>query len=459
MFRAIKNRWHSRSGYKEVLVLAIPLIVTTCSGSVQSFIDRIFLANLDSNALAATVPAAMIFFSFVALFMGTAGYVSVFVAQNFGAGDERKIGASVWQGFYIIGPSLLMVIPIFICVEPIFALIGHDPAIQVIEVEYTRILILSVPTMIIFACLTGFFSGIGRTPVVMWSTLLVTVLNLILDYVLIFGNWGMPAMGVSGAALATVVSLSVGAAVQLWIFLSDEYRRRFATHLHWQLDWPLFKRLLRFGLPLGIQAQIGGLAATIFVLLIGKIGLAELTAHSIAMNIFMLVVMPVSGLTIAVSVLVGQRLGASDPEGAERVTYSAMHLAAVIFIVAGLMLAIKSEWFIGPFAQAMTASTYAATVPLVHTLLRMLAIGCLFQAVSGMITGALSGAGDTRFIAGVGIAASWLLLVLPTALLNYFIGGHLLWSWGFFMLNGFFMCLVCWFRFRAAKWKLIRVVT
>lgn len=458
MFRAIQSRWQSRNGYKEVLLLAIPLIVTTCSGSVQSFIDRIFLANLDSNALAATVPAAMICFSFIALFMGTAGYVSVFVAQHFGAGDDSKVGASVWQGFYIIAPSLLVVIPVFVFVEPIYAWIGHDPIIQIIEAKYTRVLILSVPIMIVSACLTGFFSGIGRTPVVMWSTLLVTILNLILDYGLIFGNWGMPKMGVEGAAWATVISLSVGAAVQLWIFLSAEYRQRFATHLHWWPNGFMFKRLLRFGLPLGIQAQVGGLATTVFVLLIGKIGIAELTAHSIAMNIFMLAIMPVGGLTIAVSVLVGQRLGSSDPDGAERVTYSAMHLAAIVFVAAGLMLAALPAWFTSPFSQGMSPSTYAVTVPLVHTLLRMLSVVCLFQAVSGMMTGALSGAGDTRFIAGVGIAASWLLLVLPTALLNYFWGGHLLWSWGFFLINGFFMCLVCWFRFRAGKWKLIRVV-
>lgn len=458
MFRTIKNRWYSRGGYKEVLVLAIPLIVTTCSGSVQSFIDRLFLANLDYNALAATVPAAMICFSFIALFMGTAGYVSVFVAQHYGAGEHKKIGASVWQGFYIIAPSLLVVIPVFVFVEPIFRWIGHDPVIQVIEAEYTRILILSVPVMILSACLTGFFSGIGRTKVVMWSTLLVTLLNLVLDYGFIFGHWGLPRMGVEGAALATVVSLSMGVAVKLLIFFSAEYRQRFATHRHWRPNRLVLARLLRFGLPLGVQAQLAGLATTVFVLLIGKIGIAELTAHSIAMNIFMLATMPVGGLTTAVSVLVGQRLGSSDSEGAEGVTYSAMHMAAVVFVVGGLLLAILPDWFTAPFSRSMSPSTYAVTVPLVHNLLRMLALLCVFQAVSGMMTGALNGAGDTRFIAGTGIAASWLLLVLPTALLNNFIGGNLLWSWGFFLLSGFFMCLVCWFRFRAGNWKLIRVV-
>ena len=230
MLRAVKRRWHSPSGYKEVLVLAIPLVITTSSGSLQSFIDRMFLSWFDSNALAATVPAAMICFTLTALFVGTASYVGVFVAQYFGAREEQKIGASVWQGFYIIGLSLLVVIPVFIFAEPLFRWIGHDPILQAMEASYSQILILSIPLMIVSGSLSGFFSGISRTSVVMWSNLLITVLNLLLDYGLIFGNWGLPRMGVAGAAWATVISVAVGTAVQLWIFLKPEYRQRFKTH-------------------------------------------------------------------------------------------------------------------------------------------------------------------------------------------------------------------------------------
>ena len=458
MLRAVKRRWHSPSGYKEVLVLAIPLVITTSSGSLQSFIDRMFLSWFDSNALAATVPAAMICFTLTALFVGTASYVGVFVAQYFGAREEQKIGASVWQGFYIIGLSLLVVIPVFIFAEPLFRWIGHDPILQAMEASYSQILILSIPLMIVSGSLSGFFSGISRTSVVMWSNLLITVLNLLLDYGLIFGNWGLPRMGVAGAAWATVISVAVGTAVQLWIFLKPEYRQRFKTHLHWQPNWQLFKRLLHFGFPVGLQMQMQTLAWTMFVLLIGKIGIAELTAHSIAMNVFMIAVMPVAGMSIAVSVLVGQRLGDSNPDAAERATHSAVHLAAVFFVFAGIMLITQPDWFIEPFSRGMEASIYQTTVPLVHDLLKLVALFCLFEAVSMMMAGALKGAGDTRFVAWTGIACSWLVLVLPTALLVYFWGGKLLWSWMFFVLNGLLMCVVHWLRFRGAKWKVLRVI-
>jgi MATE family multidrug resistance protein len=219
----------------------------------------------------------------------------------------------------------------------------------------------------------------------------------------------------------------------------------------------LFRRLLRFGLPVGFQFQIQVLAWTLFVLLIGRIGVAALTAHSIAMNVFMIMVMPVAGMSIAVSILVGQRLGAEDPESAEQVTYSAIHLSLVFFVVAGLLLVTQPNWFIAPFVQGMTPAIYASTIPLVDDLLIVVAMFCVFQAVSMMMAGALKGAGDTRFVALASILSNWLVLVLPTALLAYLWDGSLLWSWLFFLLSGFTMCLVHWLRFRTEKWKLLQI--
>ena len=457
MFHAIKSRWHSSSGYKEVLVLAIPLVITTSAGSLQSFIDRMFLSWFDPNALAATVPAALVSMTLTAVFLGLASYVGVFVAQYYGARDHARIGAAVWQGFYTIVLSLPVVIPIYFYIVPIFQMIGHDPVLQVMEADYARVVILTIPIAIVSACLTGFFSGIGRTSVVMWSNLLITVLNVVLDYGLIFGHIGMPRMGVEGAAWATFIALLAGTAMQLWVFFIPKYRHTYNSLSSWRFDWELFRRLLRFGLPVGFQAQMQMLAWTLFVLLIGKIGIAALTAHSIAMNVFMLMVMPVMGMSIAVSILAGQSLGAEDPDSAERVTYSAIHLSLLFFVVAGLLLVTQPNWFIAPFVQGMTPAVYASTIPLVKDLLTVVAMFCVFEAISMMMAGALKGAGDTHFVAWASILCSWLVLVLPTALLAYFWHGNLLWSWLFFLLSGFTMCLVHWLRFRAAKWKLLRV--
>ena len=117
MLNAVFNRWRRPNGYKDVLVLAIPLIVTTSSSGLQSFIDRIFLSWFDSNALAATVPAFLVCFTLSAVFLGIASYASVFVAQYYGAKQFNKIGAVVWQGFYTVGLSLIVVAPVFFYLE------------------------------------------------------------------------------------------------------------------------------------------------------------------------------------------------------------------------------------------------------------------------------------------------------------------------------------------------------
>jgi Na+-driven multidrug efflux pump len=192
-----------------------------------------FLSWFDPNALAATVPATLVTMTLTAVFLGLAGYVGVFVAQYYGAREDARIGPMVWQGFYTTGLSLLVVVPVYIYIIPLFELIGHDPILQVMEADYARILTLTIPIAIISASLSGFFSGIGRTSVVMWSNLLITLVNIILDYGLIFGHWGMPRMGVAGAAWATFISLLLGTLTQLWVFFAPSYRRSYNTLSVW----------------------------------------------------------------------------------------------------------------------------------------------------------------------------------------------------------------------------------
>ncbi len=119
-----------------------------------------YLSRHDAKALAATVPAALVSMTLTALFLGLANYVCVFVAQYYGARDNGKVGAAVWQGFYTVWLSLLVVIPVTIYIVPIFRLIGHESILQVMEVSYARVLILAIPIAIISASVSGFFRAL-----------------------------------------------------------------------------------------------------------------------------------------------------------------------------------------------------------------------------------------------------------------------------------------------------------
>ena len=202
----LKNRWSKPGGYHEVLVVAIPLILSTASWSVQHFVDRMFLAWYAPEAIAAAMPAGMLYFSMVSIFMGTGGYVSTFVAQYYGAKQHQRIGPAIWQGVYISvigGIVLICVIP---SAEFLFNLIGHEEKIIKYEIDYFKIICWGAGPYLASYAISGFYSGRGRTWPVMWVNTFTTAVNLILDYMLIFGKWGMPAMGIKGAGWATVIA-------------------------------------------------------------------------------------------------------------------------------------------------------------------------------------------------------------------------------------------------------------
>jgi len=137
-----RKRWKSEGGYREFLVIAVPLILSTGAWAVQHFVDRMFLSWYSAEAIAAALPAGILNFCIMSLFIGTASYVSTFVAQYYGAGSLHRIGPAVWQGVYVSifgGIVLICLIPFAL---PIFSLVAHDPLTQRYEVEYFRILCL-----------------------------------------------------------------------------------------------------------------------------------------------------------------------------------------------------------------------------------------------------------------------------------------------------------------------------
>ena len=136
MLKGLQSRWHAEGGYKEVLRIAVPLILSTGAWSILLFVDRMFLSWYSADAIAAALPAGMTSFAMLCLFIGTAAYVNTFVAQYFGAEEETKIGAIVWQGIYFSCLSLLLIIPAYFLAKPFFALIGHAPEVQHQETVY-----------------------------------------------------------------------------------------------------------------------------------------------------------------------------------------------------------------------------------------------------------------------------------------------------------------------------------
>ncbi|MCH8310639.1 MAG: MATE family efflux transporter, partial [Chloroflexi bacterium] len=265
------------------------------SVAIMMFVDRMFLTWYSAEAVAASMPAGMLNFALMTLFLGTAGYTSTFVAQYQGAGQDQRIGPTVWQGIYIslIGGALLLALIPF--AGTFFRFVGHEAAILENEIVYFRLLCFSATPFIASAAVSGFFSGRGRTWPVMWVNVLATAINAVMDYALIFGHWGFPELGISGAAIATIISSSVQFLIYLALLSRPEYNIQYRSLAGWRFEPALFARLVRFGLPNGFGFFIDMIGFTVFILFMGRLGTVPLAAINVAMNVSILAFLPMIG--------------------------------------------------------------------------------------------------------------------------------------------------------------------
>ncbi|RMF60876.1 MAG: MATE family efflux transporter [Calditrichaeota bacterium] len=452
------QRWNEESGYGEVLRIAFPLILSTSSWSLQHFIDRMFLTWYSPEAIAASMPAGLVNWTLVSIFVGTAAYVNTFVAQYYGARNYERIGSSVWQGLYLSLLASLVAILFVPLAQPIFSLFGHPEGVKQLEVVYFLILLIGAPFLVINNAISSFFTGLGKTWMVMWVNFFSTGVNLFLDYLMIFGKWGFPEMGIAGAAWATVISVMVTSVVLFLLMSQAHYRKKYSTLKNWKFERELFLRLLKYGLPSGFQFFLEIMAFTLFILLVGKIGVIELAASNIAFNINTLAFLPMYGMTIAVSTVVGQRLGENRPELAEKATWSAFHLAFIYFFVLGLGYFFLPDLFIFPFALQAEKEHFDSIQYMIEVLLKFVAVYCLFDAGNMIFSGALKGAGDTRFVAISSVVLSWVLMLIPSYITLRFFSGNIYWLWLFVTLYIAGLCVIFFWRFQKGRWKSMRVI-
>ncbi len=451
------SRWHEPGGYRDVLRMAAPLILSTGSWSLQIFVDRVFLSWYSRDVLAASLPAGMLHFTFSSLFIGTVAYVNTFVAQYWGADRRDRIGPAVWQGIYVGLASGVLILCLMPFSAHFFEWAGHEPRIRALEAEYFRILCFMGPG-ITGVAISSFFSGRGDTRTVMWVNLLATGLNVVLDYAWIFGHWGFPEWGIRGAAWASVVSHLLIPVVFFILMMRPRYRGDFHTLSGWRPESGLLRRLVRFGLPNGVQFMLEILGFSMFILLVGKLGTTALAATSVTFNINTLAFLPMMGLGIAVSTLVGQYLGKDRVDLAERSTWSAVHLSLAYMLVMAAGYVFTPGFFLRPYISGADPETFEKVWEISVVLLRFVAFYCVFDALYIVFSAGVKGAGDTRFVMFASIALGWFVMVLPTYLSVVTFGWGLYFAWVFISLYLVAGGLIFMMRFRGGKWKSMRVI-
>ncbi len=446
-------------GYREVLGVAVPLILSTASLTVTLFVDRMFLSWYSLSAVAAATPGGVTFFTICSFFLGTAQYVNTLVAQHHGAKDKPACARAVWQGVWFALISIPLILGAIPLGAAVLARSGHGPDLVRLETEYFSILMLGGAALPFNAALSSFFSGRGKTRVVMWGNILGNAGNVLLDYLLIFGNLGFPEMGIRGAAIATAITGIIPPVFWACLFLARRYQSQYQSRKQVFWDRRLFTLLLRYGVPSGVQFFLDIASFTAFILLIGRLGEVDLAATNIVLSIEMLSFLPMVGMSIATATLVGEYIGRSDLHTAEKSVHSALKLALAYSGVLAVLYFIMPEVFVGLFRNRVEDGPgFDAVLEKGVVILRLIAVFTVFDTVFIVFSGALKGAGDTRFAMWAQIVAAWGFFVPPVYVIVEVLGMGVLaaWCWGVVYIVS--LGTTFWRRFHSGRWKAIRMV-
>ncbi len=457
--KLINNTIHSAQ-HSQVLKVCLPLVLSLSATTVMEFTDRVFLSNYSIDAISAALPAGITSYLFLAFFGGVGGYAGVFIAQYTGRGDLARIGTVLWQGiFFTVFSGLLLFMLGTFATNFIFSLANHPPEVRVLEEIYFSILCKGSILHIAMATLSTFFTGRGLTRPVMIITIVGVLINIPLDYCLIFGEWGLPELGIKGAALATVAAWGINVLLLVFLIFTKKNNQLFGIFSGCRYDHDSFARLMRFGIPGSLQFTVDVLAFTLFILLVGRIGKVELAATNIVLSINALAFMPSIGASQGMSVLVGQALGRGSPKLASAYVRSGCQLLIFYIFFVDLLFLFVPDLVLSPFLyESSTDPVYSEIGTIGKILLRIIAAYLFFDALYMVLSGALRGAGDTRYMMFAISGASLVFLLIPVYLgITYFqISIFTSWVWILVFITVLFLLSA--FRYKSEKWQKMLVI-
>ncbi|GAB5452111.1 MAG: MATE family efflux transporter [Halioglobus sp.] len=395
---------------RELMRLALPMVVSQASFAVMVFTDRVFMSYLGAEHIAAALGGGVALFFCLSLFLGVITYGNALVAQYYGAGAFHKCPRVTTQGVLIAlcSAPLLLIGALF--GGDMFAMMGHAPALVELERTYFQVLMLGSLFILIKAALASYFAGIGRTRVVMVADVLGTLLNVPLSWALVFGKFGLPALGIVGAGLGTVIATLFSVCIFLLFYLSTQHRQQFAVARSLVFDNGIMRRYLRLGLPSGLENFLNTASFNLFLLLFQSYGVVEGAAMAIVFNWDMLSFVPMVGLNIGVMTLIGRFVGAGDLRRANEVIASGFLLAIGYSGILAILFLVWRTELVLLFDNG--GQDFAAIAELGSRMMVGLVTYMLADATLLICGGALRGAGDTRWIMVTSITVHWLMLAV-----------------------------------------------
>ncbi len=440
----------------ELWFLSYPLIVTMAAQVVMQFADRMFLAWYSPEALGACVPGGMLAMTFAALFMGLASYTSVFISQFHARKKRASVTISLWQGIFLAVLSSLILAALTPAGKALINTFGHAPSVRVLELEYFGLLNLFGGFAVVNNALASFFSGRGKTKIPMVATLAGNAVNIVLDYMMIFGKLGFAPMGIKGAAWATIIGSACITVIFCTLIFTTHTRSTFKISRLAGFYKPIFARLVRFGLPNGFGFLMDVISFTLFTFMVGNIDKVSLQASNIVMSMQPVVFTVILGLGTGLQILVSKYQGLNRPDVSVQVVKNACKIGYAYAGGIALLFFFGTPLFLHLFIPAGTENG-AEIAARAWPLIKLVSFFVLGDATYLIFGEAIRGAGDTKFFMKVMIGCAWCLLIPGTWFLVYRLHAPVSWVWGWLTFYAWLTAVFMVIRFARGKWKKIRV--
>ncbi|MCC6142203.1 MAG: MATE family efflux transporter [Candidatus Hydrogenedentes bacterium] len=447
-----EGRW---DGFREVMTMSGPIVLGMLSFTVMEFADRIMVSWVNTEAIAAVGSATVWSYTLNCIFLGMIGCVSTFVGQSIGRNRPEDGAKYTWQGLYLgLGAGLIALL-LWPLAGAAFNLMPHTDAVKALETEYFTIRLLGYIPMAWVTAIAAFFMAINRSPITMWAAIAANVVNLSLNYVLIFGHFGFPALGVGGAAWGTVIAQVAHTAILLAVFLGPRVHREFATRTATSLDWLRIREIVRVGFPSGLTFLMDVANWGIFIsFIVGYFGPVQLAANNIAISFMGLSFMPAVAINQGIAPIVGQWIGRGDFDRAAARTRTAIKIAVSYMLVLGIVFAVFGEGLIRVLFQQPFEVSHLG-----HKLLILAAIFQGFDAVNIVIMGALRGAGDTKWMMWMMFLAAYPIFLPCAYVLAVVLDYQAFGAWVGAAIYIICLCGFFYGRFRSERWKEMNIFT
>ncbi|MEZ4412002.1 MAG: MATE family efflux transporter [Gemmatimonadales bacterium] len=398
----------TRDELRALLTLAVPVVTVQVGMMLMGVVDTLMVGHVSPAALAAVALGNLYFFAVAIFGMGVLMGLDPIIAQAVGAQDEPAIARGIQRGMLL---AALLATPAMILLWPaghVFRWLEQPADVVPLAATYARFVIPGVLPFLVYAVLRQTLQAMGRLRAIVITIVAANLLNILLNYALVYGHFGLPPLGVAGSSIATTCSRWIMALLLLGLSWPVLHRHLLPIRPEVFTLAPL-ARMLRLGAPIGAQFELEYGAFGLTGVLMGRIGTNQMAGHQVALNLASLTYMVPLGVSAAVAVLVGQAVGRGDPMGARRSARTALMVGATFMVLTSTLFLTIPRSLAGLYTDSEAVLVMAAA------LLPLAGIFQVFDGIQVVASGVLRGLGDTRSPMIINIIGFW-LVGIPTSL-------------------------------------------